>query len=382
MKVVQVNCVFDKGVSDPEALLERYMTLTGWGEALLAAGAGSVAAVQRFHRSLRLTKNGIEYVFVADGGPGHLSPWRVSRPLARAVAALSPDVAHVNGLEFPMQVRHLRSILPKASAVVVQSHAGGGTVGRAPARRLLWRVARSAVDGFLFAAQEHAEAGRRAGVVASWQQAYLVMEASTTFRPVPRADARTASGIAGAPAVLWVGRLTANKDPLTVIDGFARALTALPDASLTMIFGTDELLPDVRRRIASSAALRGRVRLVGDVAHEQMPVFYSAADIFIVGSHREGSGYALMEACACGAVPVVTDIPTFRLLTADGSLGELWTAGDAIDCGRALMQAGHGDLTPRREQVASHFARALNWPAVGRRALDIYADVLKNRGVQ
>jgi len=113
-----------------------------------------------------------------------------------------------------------------------------------------------------------------------------------------------------------------------------------------------------------------------------MPVFYSAADIFIVGSHREGSGYALMEACACGAVPVVTDIPTFRLLTADGSLGELWTAGDAADCGRALTYVGQGDLTPRREQVASHFARALNWPAVGRRALDIYADVLKNRGVQ
>ena len=34
-----------------------------------------------------------------------------------------------------------------------------------------------------------------------------------------------------------------------------------------------------------------------------------AADIFTLGSHREGSGYALTEALACGLPPVVTDIP-------------------------------------------------------------------------
>ena len=45
-----------------------------------------------------------------------------------------------------------------------------------------------------------------------------------------------------------------------------------------------------------------------------MAVCYSAADLFVVGSHHQGSGYALMEACACGAVPVVTAIPTFRLM--------------------------------------------------------------------
>ena len=58
-----------------------------------------------------------------------------------------------------------------------------------------------------------------------------------------------------------------------------------------------------------------------------MTTFYSAADLFVVGSHHEGSGYALMEACACGAVPVVTGIPTFRLLTGSGSIGALWTPG-------------------------------------------------------
>jgi glycosyltransferase involved in cell wall biosynthesis len=379
VKVAQVNCVFDNGFADPDALLERYTTLTGWSEALVAAGAGPVSVVQRFHRSLQLTRNDVAYHFVSDGAPCRLSPWRDSPAVARAVAALSPDVAHVNGLEFPMQVRQLRSTLPATSVLVAQNHAGGGGVGRAPALRLLWRAARQSVDGFLFAAEEHVGAWRRAGVIAGRQPAYVVMPASTTFRPVPRGDARQATGVSGRPAVLWVGRLDANKDPLIVLDGFERALPVLAGATLTMIYGTDELLPDVRRRIESSPALRGRVRLVGEVPHARLPSFYSAADIFIVGSHHEGSGYSLMEACACGAVPAVTDIPTFRVLTADGSLGALWSAGDALDCSRALAQLGQSDLAARRQHVADHFARALSWPAVGRRALDIYSEVLKKR---
>jgi hypothetical protein len=39
-----------------------------------------------------------------------------------------------------------------------------------------------------------------------------------------------------------------------------------------------------------------------------------------------------MEACACGAVPVVTSIPTFRLLTGNGSVGALWSLDDADGC--------------------------------------------------
>jgi glycosyltransferase involved in cell wall biosynthesis len=267
------------------------------------------------------------------------------------------------------------------SALVAQNHAGGGGVGRAPALRLLWRAARRSVDGFLFAAEEHASAWRNAGVVAPRQPSYVVMPSSTDFRPVPRAEARRATGVSGAPAVLWVGRLDANKDPLTVLDGFERALPSLEGATLTMIYGTDELLHDVRRRIDSSPGLRGRVRLVGKVPHEQLPSFFSAADIFTVGSHHEGSGYSLMEACACGAVPVVTDIPTFRVLTAAGSLGALWSAGDAFGCSRALAELGRSDLSARRQHVTAHFARALSWQTIGRRALEIYSQVLQKRAL-
>jgi glycosyltransferase involved in cell wall biosynthesis len=189
-----------------------------------------------------------------------------------------------------------------------------------------------------------------------------------------RSAAREASGITGSPALLWVGRLNANKDPLTVLAGFERIVGPCPGASLTMVFGTDLLLPEIRARLLQSPALQSRVRLVGYVPHEQLPAYYSAADLFVLGSHHEGSGYALIEACACGAIPVVTDIPAFRVITGDGRRGALWKPGDAASLADALREMAGRDLGALRSDLARHFASELSWAAIGGRALDIYAE--------
>jgi glycosyltransferase involved in cell wall biosynthesis len=366
LNIVQVNYAFDKVLRDPDELLDRYFTLTGWSDALRAAGARSIVVVQRFHRDAGITRHGIEYAFR-------------ERRIAETVAAFDPDIAHVNGLIFPAHTWMLRRALDASCAVVVQNHSDGGAIGRAPVLRLLGRTLRDAADGFLFAAAEHADAWRRAGFISSRQATYQVMEASSTFRPVPRTAARAESGVQGSPAVLWVGRLNANKDPLTVLEGFERSLPHLPGATLTMIYSDDDLLPAVRQRVQRSPTLVDRVRLVGAVPHDRMPAFYSAADLFVVGSHHEGSGYSLMEACACGAVPVVTDIPTFRLLTGGAIAGALWTVGDGAAFARALEDVSRRDLEAERARLAGHFERELSWSAVGRRALEIYDDVLNRR---
>jgi glycosyltransferase involved in cell wall biosynthesis len=364
--VVQVNYAFDKGLTDPDAILDRYATLTGWSEAVAAAGASRSAVVQRFHRSARLSRNGVEYVFVATD-------------LSRTVAAFQPDVAHVNGLAFAARTWLLRRFLPPSTILVVQNHSDTGPMGRAPMLRLIGRATRGVVDAFLFAADEHVARWRSAGFIAPGQRTYQVMESSTRMEPIDRARARAASGVDGAPAVLWVGRLNANKDPLTVLGAFESALASLPDATLTMVFGTSELVDEVRARIDGSPLLRDRVRLAGDVAHTDIAAFFSAADLFIVGSHHEGSGYSLIEALACGATPIVTDIPTFRLLTGGGAAGHLWAAEDAAGCARAIVEASGRVSDADRARVRAHFARHFSWDAIGRRAMDIYADVITRR---
>jgi len=166
---------------------------------------------------------------------------------------------------------------------------------------------------------------------------------------------------------------------MTVLQGFERALEALPDAVLTMVYGEEDLLPAVRRRVADSPALTRSVRLVGRVPRRQMAAFYSAADLFVLGSAHEGSGYSLIEACACGAIPVVTNIPSFRVITDRGAIGVLWPHGDASACALAIVDAARRDLPAERRRVFAHFDHELSWPVVGARAVAIYRDVGTSR---
>lgn len=371
MRVVQVNFRFDDTLTDPDALLERYTTLTGWSRALLEAGAACVSVVQRFSRDAVVTRDGIHYTFHAD----HTSA-------RHAVVRARPDIVHVNGLDSPAPTWALRRALPASARMVVQDHGSqvpderGGRIER-HVRRAFRTGALRGVDAFFFTAPEQAEPWLAAGLIAPRQPVYQVLEASTMLRPVDGQQARRTSGVQGSPAVLWVGRLNANKDPLTVLDGFERSLTDLPAATLTMIYGEDDVLEDVQRRVSVSPALAARVRLAGRVPHHRMAEFYSAADLFVLASHREGSGYALLEACACGAVPVVTSIPTFRVITANGAVGALWHPGDPGACARVLVGAARQDLRLARTQVIEHFERSLSWSAVGEQAMEAYRNVLR-----
>ena len=371
MRIVQVNPGVDEQLKEPEELLARCFTLTGWSEALVEAGARSVGVVQRFHRDATIVRNGVRYLFRRRG-------------VAAAVRhGAVPDLVHVNGLIFPACVWRLRRALPDDRAIVVQDHGNRLDAERRGVmrgvRHALWRRGLRSADAFIFTAADQDAPWRRADLIGAGQAAYHALEAGTAFRAAPRAAARQATGVSGSPALLWVGRLDANKDPLTVLSGFERALAMLPNARLTMIYGEDTLLADVKARIAASSALDGRVRLAGAVPHERMPQFYSAADIFVAGSHHEGSGYALLEACACGAVPVVTDIPSFAAITANGSLGATWTPGDADGFARALAEVSSRDLAALGRRVSDYADRAFRWPAVGRRAIAIYRDVIARR---
>jgi glycosyltransferase involved in cell wall biosynthesis len=52
-------------------------------------------------------------------------------------------------------------------------------------------------------------------------------------------------------------------------------------------------------------SLQSKVRFVGYVPADHLPIFYNGADLFVFPSICEGFGLPLVEAMACG-VPVVT----------------------------------------------------------------------------
>ena len=384
MRLIYVNYPYHDRAEAPEALLQRYPVLTGWARAVAEAGAHDVAVtvVQRFWRDLVLRDGQVTYRFVADGPPRARADRQWAARLVSAVVASRPTVAHLNGcLSLPS--RHLRLRLPRGTPLLVQDHGGlypGAPIFTRWKSRAFHAFGLRAADGFLFSARGLATPWLRAGIIGPQQEIYELMESSSTIVEAPAARA-AASSLPGRPALLWVARLDANKDPLTVLEGFERASPRLPEAALTMVFGASQLLAEVQRRIADSGTLRGRVHLLGKLEQGELAALYRAADLFVLGSHHEGSGFALIEALSFGVVPVVSDIPSFRVLTDGGRIGALFPVGDAGALARALERLGSWESSPssdawttRRATVRAHFERELSWSALAHRALGIYRE--------
>ena len=396
MHIAQLNYVYDPAYSDPDALLEHFAPLQSWSEALLAAGATRVTVGQRFWRDLRLRRNGVEYIFRNDDGSAYPRALTWPRELHGDIAALRPDVAHVNGMLFPIQTWALRRVLLQHAALVVQDHAGvldlrswRGVRYGGPPVVLRWAISKiglGCADGFLFAAEDQAKPWRAARLIKRDQPVHEVMEASRALQPVPRVEARDISGLRGEPALLWVGQLNENEDPLTVLTGFELALPDMPGAHLTMVYTGNELLSQIQAHLNASPALAEHVSLLDNAPNEAMAAFYSAADIFVLGSHHEDNSYKLIEALACGAVPVVPNFPLFRVITGGIAMRtartegpQLWTPKDAQSLASALVALERRSLLPLRDAAREHFENNLSWSAIGKQAMSIYAELLQQR---
>lgn len=379
MRIVQANAVYDPAAKTPGELLDRYRTLTEWSTAVAAAGA-AVTVVQRFRTSAREQRDGVSYEFVADRQPPWLSTKGAPQEFINAIATQSPDVVHVNGLIFPQLVAGIRAAVGNKVAIVVQHHGGefpirgSGLVGMWQRQR--WRNGLAAADAISFTAAEQAEPWSDAGVLAA-QRIISIVEASTTMRAVNRERARMAIGATGDPVILWVGRLTSNNDPTTVLDGLERALPQMPSAQVVMLFGDDTLLASVEQRVRESKILRGTVQLGSRVSRDEIPNYFSAADLFVSGSHSEGGGDALIEAMSAGVVPVVTAIPSFRAIA--GDCGARFPPGDADGFAAALLTTCSSDLGRLKAASKAHFEKQLSWNAIASRTVAEYQELLDAR---
>jgi glycosyltransferase involved in cell wall biosynthesis len=370
LHVAQLSFFNDPEGRLPAQLLEAWPTLVDVAEASSQSGI-RVSVVQASIHAEHLLRNGVNYYFLPFGNA--LSTDGDHRAFGELLRTLVPDILHVHGLGFHRDVLSLHSLAP-AIPIVLQDHAD-----RPPRfwRRSSWRRGLSVAAGISFCAPEQARPFVEAKLIRADTSLYAVPESTSRFTPGNRREARRTTQLTGDPAILWVGHLNANKDPLTVLEGTSAAARALPGLQLYCCFGTAPLLHAVRDRVAADSALRGRVHLLGRVAHETIEQLMRAADIFVQGSHRESTGYSLIEALACGLPPVVTDIPSFRSITGPGQIGRLWPCGDPRAlCDALRWVAARTDFTSRAS-VRAHFERELSFASLGSKLVSMYENILE-----
>jgi glycosyltransferase involved in cell wall biosynthesis len=156
------------------------------------------------------------------------------------------------------------------------------------------------------------------------------------FRPEARQVWRQGRGFAPNDfLVASVARLEPQKNPLGLIEAFARALPGRPGAHLVMA-GEGSLL-EASRRLATRLGVDRRVHFSGvclDVAE-----LLSACDLFVLASDWEGSSVAIIEAMAAHLPVVATAVGGVPELVENGVTGMLTPAGDA-----AALAAAVADL--------------------------------------
>ncbi len=210
------------------------------------------------------------------------------------------------------------------------------------------------------------------------------------FQPRDRDAARAALGLPAAPhrLVVLVGRIEPLKGIDALIEASAQILAARPalrgQYTALVVGGEPEDAPErwnaEQRRLGAlrdALGLGDAVRFAGARTHEQLPLFYAAADIVTMPSHYESFGMAALEGLASGRPVVATDAGGPAFIIEDGVSG-LLTPPAAPD--RLASQLGRilddDALAAQLAAGARQRARRFGWATIGCEIVQVYREVL------
>ena len=195
----------------------------------------------------------------------------------------------------------------------------------------------------------------------------------TRFRPAEpteRAELRRELGVEESEVVgVFLGRLVALKR----VDLLMRAWleSGAGDRGPLLIAGAgpeEEGLRELATELGSPA-----IRFLGRT--DQPERVLRAADLFILPSQREGQSVALLEAMACGLVPVVSDLEPNVAVVEDGATGFVFTTDDQSSLEQALRRAGEADRPAISHQAATQVAARNSLAATASTHLALYEQI-------
>lgn len=170
------------------------------------------------------------------------------------------------------------------------------------------------------------------------------------FKVVDRAAAKADLRIS-APLIVAVGALIPRKGQSLLVD----CLPDLPDAHLVLI-GDGEDRPRLFQR-AKALGVETRLRLTGNLPHDAIAAWLSAADVMALPSASEGLANAWVEALACGTPIVITEAGGAREVLQDA------TAGRIVERSREGVLTGLRAVlsSPPSRQACRQIAERFTW---------------------
>jgi D-inositol-3-phosphate glycosyltransferase len=142
------------------------------------------------------------------------------------------------------------------------------------------------------------------------------------FHPVDKAIARQSLGLHDEKVLLFVGRV----DPLKGIEQLIKTIPLLKNNDnlrLIIVGGDENSRAELNelQRLAIELHIGESVNFRGMVRQEQLPYYYSGADVCVVPSYYESFGLVALESLACGTPVVAADVGDLRNIIHQGETG-------------------------------------------------------------
>ena len=198
------------------------------------------------------------------------------------------------------------------------------------------------------------------------------------FRPQDKEAARRALGYRDERIILFVGRI----EPLKGIDILINAAAQLGEESdfhVLIVGGDRRSRQQVShlQELASDLGIGERVCFLGAVDHEQLPLYYNAADVCVVPSYYESFGLVALEAMACGTPVVASRVGGLTGTVRDGETGYLisWRCPEPF-AERLELLLGNEALRRRFGEAAREVVERYRWANVAEAMVALYRELL------
>jgi D-inositol-3-phosphate glycosyltransferase len=206
----------------------------------------------------------------------------------------------------------------------------------------------------------------------------------TRFYPIPADEAKEAIGVPPCDQMLlFVGRIEPLKGLDTLIEAISRLRNQDVRVCLAIIggepeSGTDDQSVEMERLkdLREQFGLNDLVTFLGKRAQDTLPYYYSAAEAVVVPSYYESFGMVALEAMACGAPVVASQVGGLAFLVQDGVTGFTVPVDDpAALADRLAMLLNNPRLRDQLANQAAAVARQYAWENIAARILEVYQQV-------
>ena len=194
--------------------------------------------------------------------------------------------------------------------------------------------------------------------------------------------------------ILYVGRIERRKGLDTLLSAMAEVIKRMPEKRKVLrlyITGgeakgrwkmNNESIERTERerllKLVDELGIKDVVRFIGGVNRENLPYYYSAADMTIVPSFYEPFGLVPLESMACGTAVIASKVGGMQWTIRDGKTGYLVKAQDPLAFADKMcyLLTHYTTRKHMRENALDRVRRTFGWEAVASQMSLLYYDVI------